>query len=220
MRFVTNRAFLLRVILTFILTNPAVALAQTASERQEPRAEPTVERIKSGFVLAPDFKFTEVDDEFGGLAGAYGGYLIDQRLLIGGGFYWLANGSDARQMAYGGALLEYVLRPSKLVHLSVRGLVGAGSSTLGFDLQEPERERFGFHGFDRFGDHRGPVPERRGFLHYDDFFIAEPQANVFFNLAPWLRVGLGASYRFIGATEVGDRLKGVSGNLSVVFGSF
>jgi len=220
MRCLTNRASLLHAIVTFILASPVVALAQTASQRQEPRAEPTVEKIKSGFVLAPDFKFTEVDDEFGGLAGAYGGYLIDETLLIGGGFYWLSNGSDAREMAYGGALVEYIARPSKLIHVSVRGLVGAGTTTLGFDLQQPEREQFGSRGFDRFGDRRGRVPQHRVFLYYDDFFIAEPQANVFFNLAGWLRVGLGASYRFIGATEVGDRLKGVSGNISFVFGSF
>lgn len=216
MRHFMNRT-LLRSVMIVILAIPTAAVAMAPQDRQEARTEPTVQRMKSGFVLAPDFKFGEVDGEFAGFAGAYGGRLIDDTLLIGGGVYWLANGSEARKMAYGGALVEYIAKPSNLIHVSVRGLVGVGTSTLSVEVT-------GFDGgrrsFDRFRNDRGRGPERRLLLFRDDFVLAEPQANVFFNLARWVRLGLGASYRFIGATGLDDRLAGPSGNFSVVFGSF
>ena len=53
-----------------------------------------IEKIESGFVIAPDAKFTEIDGRFATLAGAYGGWLTDRTLLVGAGAYWLANRYD------------------------------------------------------------------------------------------------------------------------------
>ena len=55
-----------------------------------------VERVKSAFLVAPDFKVTEVDHKTSELAGAYAGWLTDNTLLIGGGGYWLAIPSFSR----------------------------------------------------------------------------------------------------------------------------
>jgi hypothetical protein len=48
-----------------------------------------VEKIPSGFVFAPDFKATEVDDRFAQLAGASAGRMTDDTQLVGGAAYWL-----------------------------------------------------------------------------------------------------------------------------------
>lgn len=210
-----NRASLSFAISSLVLAGSGSVRAQTASP-----AEPTVEKIESHFVIAPDFKFTRVDGEFGGLAGVYGGRLLDVRLLVGGGLYWLANGSEARKMTYGGALVEYLARPTQRIHFSLRGLVGVGTSTLGFELPNRSAPRGGPGSFGRFSDRHGRGAPERVLLFSDGFVVAEPQANVYFNLARWLRLGLGASYRFTGASELGDRLAGASGNFSVVLGSF
>ena len=60
-----------------------------------------VERVKSGFLVAPDFKVTEFNHP-SELAGAYAGWLTDQTFFVGGG-YWLANRNAGREMATAGS---------------------------------------------------------------------------------------------------------------------
>ena len=43
-----------------------------------------VETIDSGFAIAPEARFTEINGEFATLAGGYGGWVTDHKLLIGG----------------------------------------------------------------------------------------------------------------------------------------
>jgi hypothetical protein len=136
--------------------------------------------------------------------------LIDDTLLLGGGGYWLANGSDIREMAYGGVLAEYMVKPTRFMSLSARGLFGFGTTTLPVSVLVPVRGSRG----------GSPSTVRRFYPIYDDFVLAEPQGNVVFNVSSWMRLGLGASYRFVGWTSFGDRIGGVSGNFSVVLGSF
>jgi hypothetical protein len=57
-------------------------------------------------------------------------------------------------------------------------------------------------------------------VRYDDgFFVAEPQANVLFNVTPKMRIGVGGGYRLIGGTyHADDRLRGATASVSVQFG--
>ena len=108
----------------------ASAHAQTA-----PPPQPlVVEKNPSGFVIAPDFKATEVDDQFGQLAGAYAGRVTDDTLLVGGAAYWLVNGSDDFRLAYGGLLLGWNGGHTGRVRFGARGLVGVGTATLGRNI--------------------------------------------------------------------------------------
>lgn len=176
-----------------------------------------VERIENGFVIAPDFKFTEVDGRFANLAGVQAGWLMDKRLFVGGAAHWLTNRSPDLEMAYGGAVVEWFALPDHPVNVSIRGLVGAGSGTLGIDLGDfagLSRRRRG-----RVGDGRVILPTVA--LVREGFLVAEPQVNAFFRLNRRFRLGLGAGYRLIGAArELGDRFRGGSATLSLQFGSF
>jgi hypothetical protein len=191
----------------------------------------------NGFFIAPDFKFTEVDGKFANLAGVYGGWFINRQLLLGGGGYFLTNRSDDFKMTYGGFVAEYFIRPNKLVHFSVKGLIGGGTATvsgfrgrfddlfddldeLPFEIPAEFRNRFrgrginlpsipGFPGFPEF-----PFPI------FDDvdesFFIAEPEFNLNLNITKKLRVGFGGGYRFIGgAGRISDRLDGFTANAAL-----
>ena len=54
----------------------------------------------------------------------------------------------------------------------------------------------------------------------DDFFVADPEANVFVNLAHGLRLTGGVGYRLIGAArDTGNRLQGVSGSVALQIGA-
>jgi len=201
-----------------VLVTPALASAQTAPAPL-PSTEGSLvfEKMESGFVLSPDFRFTEVDDEFGQLTGIRAGWLTDDRLLIGGAGYWLTNGSAGRKMAYGGLVVEWSVARSRRVGLSLGALLGGGSGTLATEVSGYPRGR-------RPG--RWPRPgsaEPQTFLvaASEGFFVAEPQASASLLLTRWLRLGAGVSYRLLaGAGDFESRLRGVSGSVSIQLGTF
>jgi len=59
---------------------PMVAAAQTT---QGPLV---LERSHNPFVVAPDYKITDIDGDTGQMAGAYAGKLLGDILFVGGGF--------------------------------------------------------------------------------------------------------------------------------------
>ncbi len=177
-----------------------------------------LERISSGFVVAPDFKFSEMDGESANLLGGYAGWLTDRKLLLGAGAYWLTSGAAGADLAYGGALVEWFLQRNDRFNLSFRGLVGAGTGTVALDAGEfpelmfPNRRGRG----DRFS-HRFPSTVRVE----EGFFVAEPQANASITITRWLRLGVGAGYRLIGAASgLESRFRGPTASVSVQLGSF
>jgi hypothetical protein len=214
-----------------VVVSPPASLAQAPAPPASPR-KPVVERIESGFVLAPEVRVTEIDDRTATLVGGYGGWLTDRTILIGAGGYWLANG-DGRELAYGGAVVEWAVRGRERIGFAVRGLVGVGRATLESslfgDLGDRDIDvprlfgRFGRRGqsFGHGGDLRIPVVGGSGFTVRveDTFLVAEPQVTFIWNAADWMRLNIGAGYRVVGATDwFGDRLNGASGSVSVQFG--
>ena len=174
---------------------PMAAAAQSggpSTSTQAGQGPMIVERVKSGFLVAPDFKVTRVDRRVSELAGAYAGWLHDQTFLIGGGGYWLANRSHDRQMAYGGLVVGLLGGADRRIGLGAKGLVGGGRATLTgtyadfYDLRD-----------ERDGPRQilVPRPDVRVRVR-QDFFIAEPEANLLVKLSKHLRLTGGVSYRF------------------------
>jgi hypothetical protein len=220
---------LLAVVATIAIV-PAAAAEQSSGTPQNTPTQGTVGPIESGFIIAPDVRFTQVNDRAATLVGAYGGWMTEHTVLIGAGGYWLANGARDFEMAYGGPVVEWLVHGDRTIAFGARGLVGGGRATLGGtlgDLFGVRTDQVAAPSLNR-GDHRGrPVGTdgRRGLtssslvIVRDDFFIAEPQAIVSVRAARWLHVDAGVGYRLIaGAENLDDRLGGVSGTISVKFG--
>ena len=184
--------------------------------RPRSRRRMQVTPLKSGWLVAPDVKFTQVDDHAATFAGGYGGWVTEGVFLVGAGGYWLANGSDDREMAYGGLVLEWLARTDKRVGFGARTLVGGGTATVGLSytdlygtdgasrarrragaVRPPRRPRPG-HGFDP-----GNLTDRT-FRVSENFFVAEPQANVLLTITDWMRINAGVGYRLIGGTSLLD----------------
>jgi hypothetical protein len=93
-----------------LLSAPRRAAAQDGSTSASPNTQGpmTVERIKSGFLAAPDFRVTRFDRRTSEIAGGYAGWLTDRKLFVGGGAYWLANGNRDRELAYGGVVVGWL----------------------------------------------------------------------------------------------------------------
>jgi hypothetical protein len=206
-------------------------LAAHAQQTAAPPAKTLqIERVKAGVVIAPDVRFGKVNDRDARFAGAYGGWMTDQTLLIGLGGYWLANNSRDFEMAYGGAVVEWFIRGDRQAGLSARALIGGGRATLSNTYGEllgvrvdvsDEMMRFGRgHQLRALGFDPANLSATR-VTYTDDFFIAEPQINGFVKLTDWLRFNAGIGYRVIGGTSVpnmDDRLRGLSGSVAIVFG--
>ncbi len=218
------------------------AHAQTTQNPPAPTNGPLVlERIHDGWVLAPDFKVTDVDNRTGELAGAYGGRLIDDTLFIGGAGYWLTNEARDFKMAYGGVVVGWQSREFGRIRFGGRGLAGAGGATLGFDVTGlrggiPQPGNIGGvrPGDIRFGvtDPRvqarvptgAPVPVqpqtiRARVVGRDDFLVFEPQANISARITKAIGVSCGVGYRETAQADVlRDRLNGPTASLAIQFG--
>ena len=215
-----------------ILLGAALLVASTAQAQNPPAAAPTngplvLERIHDGWVLAPDFKVTDVDNRTGELAGAYGGRVIDDTLLIGGAGYWLANDARDFKLAYGGLVVGWQSPEFGRIRFGGRGLAGAGRATLGFDVT-PLRGGIveGFTG-GRPGDIRfgvAPAPSqpqnfRTRVIARDDFLVFEPQANISARITKAIGVSCGVGYRETAQADIlRDRLNGPTASLAVQFG--
>jgi len=187
------------------------------SARQPPQTQGpmTVERVNSGWAIAPDFKVTQVDGVTSGIAGAYGGWVFDESLLVGAGGYWMTNRTNSRELQYGGAVVEWFGGADHAVGYTVRGLVGWGTSHLPGTIQNFATP---LRGFDRDGRPPGPTGSVQ-VVFRDNFFVFEPQADALVKLTRLLRIDVGVGYRLIDGVEgVDHRLRGATGNVALVIG--
>ena len=179
-----------------------------------------VETIPSGWIIAPDAKFTEIHDRSATLAGVYGGRLTDRTLFVGAGGYWLVDRADDFKVAYGGPVIGLLARGERKLAFGARTLVGFGNATLSdtYGSLAAEPIRFGTRGHTvRVG--RPSVNESTRLVFEDNFFIVEPQVNAVWRLNGWLGIDAGVGYRVIAGSELlDDRLKGLSGSIALRFG--
>jgi hypothetical protein len=225
----------------------AALLVGPAAYAQNPPPPPAngplvLERIHDGWIVAPDFKVTDLDDRTGELAGAYGGRLFDNTLLVGGAGYWLTNDARDFQMAYGGVIVGWQSREFGRIRFGGRGLAGGGRATLGFDITQLSSRpinvqprnvtitgpnggtiRFGGGVDPRVQIQRAPVPQLQArpgrVLAREDFAVFEPQGNISARITKAIGVSCGIGYReTAGADFLGDRLNGPTANLAIQFG--
>ncbi|NOT25677.1 MAG: hypothetical protein HOP16_06190 [Acidobacteria bacterium] len=201
---------LIRVLPLVLLLSPVVASAQSTPAPQQL----VVERIHTPFVIAPDYKVTELNGDRERLAGGYAGRLFDDKLFIGGAGYWLLNAGRGEELAYGGVLLGWSTPQLGGMRVGVRSLIGGGSGRLARDVtflrevRDPRRPALA----------GGGTPTTARVLVRDDFFVFEPQVNV--TVSPFEHVGvnLAGGYRLTGLTDALDgHLNGATGSVGLQF---
>jgi len=217
-----------KLLLALLTVVAAAGPAYAQQPAAPPPAQPMqIETIQSGFVIAPDSRFTQIDDRTATFAGAYGGYLAEKTFLVGAGGYWLANEDHDFKMAYGGAVIGWTIRCDHAFAYGARVLVGGGEATLSSSyaqlLNIPDGTVVSTRDVARFGSRHGSVnsgiSSSTRVIVTDDFFITEPQANVLWRLTDWMRIDLGVSYRVIAASDFMDsRLRGFGGTVAIRFG--
>jgi hypothetical protein len=226
----TSARLFAAVAMTLAVAVAAAAQQPASGGAQNTPVQGTVGPIESGFLIAPDARITEVNSRSATLVGGYGGWMTEHTVLIGAGGYWLANDARDFEMAYGGPVVEWLVHGERTIAFGARGLIGGGRATLSGsagDLFGVSTDEAAAESISRGGRHGRPIVTDGGrritsssiVIVRDDFFIAEPQAILSIRAARWLHVDTGVGYRLIaGAGRLDDRLRGVSGTLSVKFG--
>lgn len=118
-------------------------LATALVRAQSPQGTETVIKGKKqlGFIVIPEVKFSRVNGKFANFVGANMGLVVKPDFFIGLGGYGRPTETSSAQVGYGGLVLQYTLRPHKLIHYSIGGMLGAGSAQLcpkTFFVAEPQ----------------------------------------------------------------------------------
>ena len=196
--------------------NVSLLMGSTPPQLRGPSAPPfprpgqiqqvSVEPSGDGFVLAPDFKFTEMNHRTTGFAGFYGGAVFAGQVMLGGGAYFQLDDYASEQMAYGGFVAEYRLFHNHPVGVALHGLAGFGATNVPI---YGHGGRYGYYGNCGYGYAYYGCP-------YDGFFIGEPEVRVAARFSDSLRLVGGIGYRFTSSDFY--RLNGPVGSISVQFG--
>ncbi len=150
------------------------------------------------------------------LVGGRGGAIFNNSFVIGGAGYGIVNSPKFVNVVenevayleggYGGMLLEYILMPHKLVHLSFPLVIGAGGllysdtpATGGTDIGQ-------------------------SILANTAFFVVEPGVELELNVVKFMRLSVGATYRYASGIDLPNTsstaFNGLSGTFSLKFGKF
>jgi hypothetical protein len=196
------------------------ASAQDASQPPQTGQGPmSIERLQQGWTIAPDVKFTHFDGATRTLAGAYGGWVIDNTLMIGGAGYALTDSNHTRSLSYGGAVVEWRERADQAVGFSVKGLLGVGSATASRTVTFLDVDPG--HGAPAPPAPTTPtsVPTQVNVAFREQFFVAEPQIDLLLKVAPHVRLRVGGGYRAVsGANGLEPEIRGATGSVSLEFG--
>ncbi len=194
----------------------AVASAQTNAAKQGPLV---LQPVTEGPVIVPEVKWANFNSGKGGvLVGGYGGWQMDNGLLLGGGADFLAN-HDYRDpvagMGYGGFVGGWSMPGDHAIRPGVRALVGYGNARLtdSITFNYPIPLFPDHHDRDTRDTNTRVLVQQARFS--EGFFIFEPQANVAVHLARRVGLDVAGGYRVIsGANRFGNdynsRLRGAS----------
>lgn len=171
-----------------------VLIASLWAEEEAKETE-TEKPSESGAFGGPALKVTRINDLFGLIVGGRAGWVYNHTYAIGGGFYGLLRDVETEtsgperefEFAYSGLELEYIIAPSRNVHLSAQTLIGFGG------LTDRNQRFYGGYYYDEYGRFGGPD---------DSFFIIEPGLNIVWNMKTYLQIYFGGSYRYIRGVEV------------------
>ena len=209
------------VLSALALLIPSAASAQSAPISSGPM---TVERMHNGFAATADVKVTKINRRTSELVGGQAGWIFDDALFVGGGGYWLANGSRDREMAYGGLVVQWLAHADHRVNFGARALVGGGQATLAQNVTIP----IAITAFDLRGVPgraltsiadalRNATVNRTTSVRFrEDFFVFEPEATASLRLVSHLRLTGGVGYRLTSTQDrIDDRLRGATGSIGL-----
>lgn len=189
MKTTTGNQRFYRISRLSVVTALLMVLSSVASAQMQ---DSTQTLMKSGVEVlelwAPELKINSIQGSTGTLIGLYGGALIDRTFLIGlaGG---VNLGHPTINYGYIGGIVQYIVKPARLVHCSGQMFFGYGTA------KDYENTKSGL--MDNFWNISGA-----------NFFLVEPGINLEMNIKPGMTLVTGLSYRFVsGLNESNENIQ-------------
>lgn len=177
-----------------------------------------------GWYIAPEFAWTKYDSRNAVLAGLNISAIFDHKVTFGFAGYGIINSYNLDYAdvldstlaylygGYGGIYLEYRVHPESVVHFSFSLLIGGGALTMG----EQRNYNNNYYNQNYYVDEYDYI--------MDGFFIIEPGVLIGINILDWMRLDVGAKYRFAPSIDLpqsnADAFTGINLFTSLKFGSF
>lgn len=181
-------------------------------------------RIEHGGYGAVTVGYTRLDNKDAILVGGRGGWIIDHSFTLGLAGYGIVSDLKYNDIfidhygnyiktnlagGYGGLLLEPIIMPRFPVHIAVPVIIGAG----------------GIAYIDNYwNDDWNHDDNNNNVYDSDAYFVFEPGVEIEMNIVKFMRIGIGASYRYTSDIELQDTdkdiLRGFNYGLSLKFGKF
>jgi len=226
----TRLAFIVALAIVALPLEAAAQTADAAAQPAPPNQGPmTVERMYSGFVFAPEVKITDFDHQTSGLIGGSAGYLAEETFFFGGAGYWMPNGSNGRELGYGGFVMQWYVMNNDHFGLSGKVLLGGGGATVLQTVTQvlplPSPRELDRMTPAQIADLTRARTVTSTIRVHDHFFVAEPELNARIGVARHVHLTLGAGYRFAGSGwwyyysgYNHDQVSGVVGTFGVQIG--
>jgi len=151
------------------------------------------------------------------VAGAFGGYLVENTFFIGAGGYGLTDTSSLRDMWYFGLVTGVYINRDRPIGYGFKALIGGGEATAAQQYYAYPQRRPG---------PGAPVYVTGGY--HTGIFVFEPEANVVVHVNRHMTLTGGVGYRFTGDPYWGyygyngydtGGLNGVTGTVSLQIGA-
>lgn len=163
------------------------------------------------------FSYTQIDGRDAFMTGFKGGWLIDHQFTFGLAGTGFINNMEFQNIiegnsvnlvgGYGGFLFEPIVWPFSPVHLAFPIIVGAGGIS-----------------YVEFDNNWGYQQQDPTVYDANAFFVFEPGVEIEMNVARFMRISIGGSYRLTSKLDLMNTdpyaLQGFSANLSLKFGKF
>lgn len=177
-----------------------------------------------GWYIAPEFAWTHFDSRNAVLAGLNISAIFDHKVTFGFAGYGIINSyhldySDVLDSTeaylyggYGGIYLEYRVHPESVVHFSFPLLIGGGVLSMG------EQRNY----YNNYYNQNYYIDEYDYIM--DGFFVIEPGVLIGINILNFMRMDLGAKYRYAPSIDLpqsnADAFTGINLFTSLKFGAF
>ena len=183
------------------LLSSLMVLSAQSQDKQEQETLFGGKDIHHGYYLSAEVKGTQIYKNLGLCIGGRGGWVINRTFSIGLAGYGMVSthtidgyktfyGTDTSlylRMGYGGLFLNYIHESSKLIHLNVNALIGAGGAAY--------TDKWGY-------SHNNGNNHSSRSWESSAFFVFEPGIGIEMNMLPFFRIELGASYRLVSSTDL------------------
>lgn len=180
----TNQKFNLNKVLFVLIVILIFLSAEASSQEQDSTRTLFGSDVKVSEIWTPEIKINSIQGDVGTLIGFYGGAVFNRSILLGisGG----VNLSHPKvNYGYFGGVLQYIYKPSNLLHCSGQMLLAYGSTK---DYENPKSGLL-----DNFWNISGA-----------NFFLMEPGINLELNLSRRLTLVTGISYRYVTGLDETD----------------